>query len=88
VIAVLVVLGVLPVEERCAAGFSGKFDTSDVDGSTRWGKRDLLLLALMHAAPFANAPSHNDGIGSDDFHAYGGQMWVNCRCTEERRASW
>ncbi len=41
------------------------------------GKLQAGVMVMMPEGASVRATGSYDGIGSDDFHAYGGQMWVN-----------
>jgi uncharacterized repeat protein (TIGR01451 family) len=41
------------------------------------GKLEAGVMFMMPEGASVRATGSYDGIGSDDFHAYGGQMWVN-----------
>jgi outer membrane autotransporter protein len=41
------------------------------------GKFEAGVMFMMPEGASVRATGSYDGIGSDDFHAYGGQMWVN-----------
>ena len=41
------------------------------------GKLEAGIMFMMPEGASVRATGSYDGIGSDDFHAYGGQMWVN-----------